>query len=155
MNAISLPRTRRFPIRQLLLAVALATATLAFLGRGGGEHAAPAKATITLSEWSIGLDRSSVPAGGVTFAIRNAGQAIHQLAVVKTDLAADALARAPRPTEQPLRGEPQLIGTTAKVGGGASREVTFDLRAGRYVLLCLEPGHDQSGMHVALEATWP
>ena len=155
MTASSLPRAKQLPIRRLAVGAVLAAATLAFLGTGHGEDAAPARATVTLNEWSIGLDRSSVPAGGVTFAIRNAGQRIHQLAVVKTDLAADALARAPRPTEQPLRGEPQLVGTTAKVGGGTSREVTFDLRAGRYVLLCLEPGHDQSGMHVALEARWP
>lgn len=155
MSSSSLPWAKRLPIHWLVVGAVLATATLAFLGTGRGEHAAPARATVTLSEWSIGLDRSSVPAGGVTFAIRNAGQATHQLAVVKTDLAADALARAPRPTEQPLRGEPQLIATTAKVGAGTSREATFDLRAGRYVLLCLEPGHDRSGMHVALEATWP
>jgi len=153
--AISLPRTRRFPIRWFLLAAVLATAVPALLGVGRGEDAAAAKATITLSERSIGLDRSSVLAGGVTFVIRNVGQTTHQLAVVKTDLAADALSLAPRPTEQPLHGEPQLIGGAVEIGGGASREVALDLRAGRYVLVCLEPGHDRSGMHAAFEARWP
>lgn len=155
MSAISLPWPAQFPIRRAIIGAVLAAAVLAFLGASRGGDAPAMKAMVTVEEWSIGVDRSSVPAGAVTFIVRNAGRLTHQLAIVKSDLAADALALAPRSGGAPLQDGPSPVEGVVEVAGGASREATFDLRAGRYVLICLLPGHERSGMRVALEATWP
>ncbi len=155
MSAISLPWPAQFAIRQVIIGAVLAAVVLAFLGLSRGGEAPAMPTTVAVTEWSIGLDRSSVPAGAVTFTVRNAGRLTHQLAIVKSDRAADALALAHGPAGVPPLDGPSPIEGIVEVAGGVSREATFDLRAGRYVLICLLHGNEQNGMRVALEAAWP
>ena len=104
--------------------------------------------TVELSDFKIVTDHASVPAGRTVFAIRNHASMLHELKVLKTDVAADKL---------PIDGGSAKAVETGKVGGleniaaGASRKLVLDLAPGSYVLICNIAGHYQLGMRVSLE----
>lgn len=99
-----------------------------------------------LSEWAVTVDPATVPAGEVTFEVSNTGAIPHELAVVRTDLAADAL-----PVADGVVNEAELdvVGRVEEFAGGAESSGTFELEAGSYVLICNIPAHYSQGMHAA------
>ncbi len=101
---------------------------------------------VTMAEFTVTLLVDTVSAGTVKFVVRNTGAIDHNLRVIKTDLAPDAL-----PTDAGLADEGQLevVATTEDFGPGESRDVSADLEPGSYVLICNIVGHYQSGMTVA------
>ncbi len=101
---------------------------------------------VTMTEFSVTSLVDTVPAGTVKFVVRNTGAIDHNLRVIKTDLAPDAL-----PTDAGEADESQLdvIASTEDFGAGESRDVSADLEPGSYVLICNFVGHYQSGMTVA------
>lgn len=102
---------------------------------------------VTLLDSAIKLDRSSAPAGGVTFAITNAGTVIHQLVVLRTDTPQD---RIPVDPTQPAKvSQPGFIAETTNMGPGTSLMWPLSLVAGKYVLMCNQPAHYLVGMHTA------
>ncbi len=116
---------------------------------------------VTLQEFAVVPDVASVPAGKVTFVANNTGpEDEHELVVIKTDLAPDAL---------PVDGDgkvtedtPDLtvIGEIEGIAVGATKEVALDLEPGKYALICnilqTEPdgsleAHYEVGMRTAFE----
>jgi uncharacterized cupredoxin-like copper-binding protein len=89
---------------------------------------APASAPIPVreTEFKVTLPAAKVPAGKVTFAVKNAGKIQHDLAV----------------------SGPGLSGTpkTTLLAAGASAKLTVTLAAGSYTLYCTVPGHRAAGM---------
>ncbi len=108
---------------------------------GGGTSVAA-----TETEYAIDLGATSVPAGDVTFQIRNAGTIEHEFVVVKTDLAADKL---PMGEGEVDEDSPQLgaVDEVEDIEPGATPTLTVSLPAGHYVVFCNIPGHYQLGMH--------
>ncbi|MGQ0668907.1 MAG: sulfocyanin-like copper-binding protein [Actinomycetota bacterium] len=134
------------------LAVALALAAAACGGGGkaggGGTAGGAGSVTLSLKEFSITSDVSSLRAGAVTFVAKNAGAIDHYLAVLRTDLPPGGL---------PLAGDMVIengSGVTALadvvVAVGKTETTTIDLGPGKYVLICNIPGHYQAGMRTAL-----
>ena len=112
---------------------------------------APAAATtvsIVLKEWSIRVSARSVPAGKVTFVVRNAGTMKHEFVVVRTNKAANAL---------PLKGteasEVGAKGEIAEFGPGVTKRLTLTLAPGKYVLICNLAGHYKAGQRLAFTVT--
>ncbi|MGH2629563.1 MAG: sulfocyanin-like copper-binding protein [Actinomycetota bacterium] len=102
---------------------------------------------VTEADFSITLDESTAPAGEVTFDIQNDAEQTHEFVVFKTDLAPDAL-----PTNEDgdvdEEGEGvEHIDEVEDIAGGSSAELTANLDAGAYVLICNLPGHYAQGMH--------
>ena len=111
-------------------------------GSGGGTiH-------VTLKETGITLDQSTINAGTVVFDVKNAGTIIHELVVIKTDLAPDKL---PPSTGEPGQMlEDGSVGEVEDVDVGASKQLSLKLEPGKYVLICNLAGHYAAGMHVGL-----
>jgi uncharacterized cupredoxin-like copper-binding protein len=139
-----------------LLAGAFAVALLgAACGNdeGGGEGGT---VDVTLQEFAVGASPASVSSGSVTFnATNNGPEDDHELVVVKTDLAPDAL-----PTQEngavDEEGEGiKVIGEIEEFPVGESESASFDLEAGAYVLICNiydedeQESHYQEGMRTA------
>ncbi len=132
-------------------ATATAGVGTATTAAGGSATAAPGGATstvdVTLNEWAVKADQSSVPAGKVDFKVKNGGTVAHELVVIKTDLAADKL---------PVKGSAvdttqlDVAGTLAQFDAGGTKDLSLDLAPGHYVLICNLPGHYQLGMRTEL-----
>lgn len=89
---------------------------------------------------------ASAAAGSISFEVSNGGALPHELVVVKTDEAADAL-----PVDGAAVDESGLdiVARSAMLDPGAEETVTADLEAGSYVLFCNVPGHYAGGMRAA------
>lgn len=98
-------------------------------------------------EHTIVLTSNEVRAGQVTFVVRNRGGQAHDLIVIRTDAAADAL---------PLDQQTQKASEEGRVDGvelinpGRSSNLRVTLEPGRYVLICNVPTHYQLGMRTEL-----
>jgi uncharacterized cupredoxin-like copper-binding protein len=108
---------------------------------------------VTLGEWSVTADTTSVPAGEVTFnATNNGPDDAHELVIVKTDLAPGDL-----PVDESGKVDEEgagvtMIGEIEEFAVGETESATFDLEAGSYVLLCniVDTGHDPAEVHYGL-----
>ncbi len=101
---------------------------------------------LTESGWLVSASPDSVPAGEITFAVLNDGSIGHNLRVVKTGLAADAL-----PSDGIAVDEAavDIVAETRDMDPGESLEVVATLEAGSYVLICNIAGHYDAGMTAA------
>jgi len=92
---------------------------------------------------------ASVPAGKVTFVVKNTGTIEHEMVVLKTDTAFDKLAV----DADGKVSEDTTIGEVAEFAAGTTQSVTLDVTAGQYALVCNIAKHYGVGMRVALTAT--
>ncbi len=133
-------------MKRLLGFAAIAMLVLGACAQAGAQNG-PAKVTVTMSEWSVKMSQTTLPAGQVTFALRNDGKLTHELAILKTDLPHDKIpARVEDATKVQEIG---IIGEIEDVEAGATKADVFDLVPGKYVLICNEVSHYQAGMHLA------
>lgn len=134
---------RRFMVLPLLAALILAATACGGGGGGGGEGV-----STTLEEYSITLDPTSASAGGVTFQIENVGEQIHEFVVFETDLAEDALPVTADVVDEAGEGL-TLVDEVEDIQPGGTADLTVDLEAGSYVLVCNVTGHYGKGMHAS------
>lgn len=124
-----------------LLAVVLAAC-------GDGEEDAEQTVHISLTEWSIagepGHPISTIDTGKVTLEVHNDGKVLHELVIIKTDLAAGRLPVKEAKVDEDAAGE--VIGEVEEFDAGKIETATFDLESGRYVFVCNIAGHYQQGM---------
>ena len=106
---------------------------------------------VSLAEFELSSDRSSVPGEAIDFTVVNDGSIVHNFRVVATELAPDAL---------PLDGQAVDESQFDEVGGfpnalqpGDTLVVNEDLPPGSYVLFCNVPGHYGEGMRFGFEVT--
>lgn len=106
---------------------------------------------VTLDEWSIVPDVATMSAGAITFDVTNVGQIPHEIEIfpVADDLDVDDI-----PIEN-QRAQMAKVGSVEigeieedELVGGAQVAATFQLEAGRYLLVCNIDGHFESGMWV-------
>jgi uncharacterized cupredoxin-like copper-binding protein len=143
------------PVGKRLAALAALSLLVAACASPGGSTPASdsddgTTVDVTLSEFKVELSTTSVPAGEVTFNVKNDGTVVHEFVVFKTDLAASAL---PEASEEPEVDEddPSLesMGEVEDVDPGATKSFTATLTSGSYVAICNVTGHYDSGMSVA------
>jgi hypothetical protein len=110
--------------------------------------------TVTLDEWQVRPDKTTVPAGAIYFLADNVGEDPHELVVVKTDLAPDDL---PVEDGSVPEDDVDLIDEIEPFASGSKASAVFNLTAGKYVLFCniaeVEDGelesHYELGMRTA------
>jgi len=107
--------------------------------RGGVAAAASSSTAVGLGmrEWSITTYRTKVRAGTVRFLVTNRGEDAHNLRV-----------RGPN-------GYRSRISEDAASGGGHATLTTRLKRPGRYVLVCVKPGHERLGMRATIKVIKP
>lgn len=95
----------------------------------------------------VTLSTDHVKPGKVLFKVKNVStDEDHELLLVKTDLAPDALPMdtdGVRVDEDKLKGLKEL----GDVHPGKLRSTTLTLKAGKYMLFCNEAGHFKAGMY--------
>lgn len=102
----------------------------------------------TLSDFEIDLSSSSAPAGEVTFNVQNDGPSTHEFVVFQTDVAEDEL---PTDDEGNVEegGDLEPVDEIEDIEDGDSADLTVDLDAGSYVIICNVPLHYGEGMHTS------
>lgn len=100
------------------------------VGDGGGSTVA-----VTLDEWSVQAEQTSVAAGTVTFDVHNAGEEPHELVVVK-GVPAEQLRVVDGKVDEGTLPEGAFVGEVEAFPGGEDCKGTFELSAGSYVLFC-------------------
>ena len=167
-------RPPRF-VKPALLLLSILALSLGATACGGDESAStptnedtqteptpPVVVSVELGEdgakFFVKVDKASVPAGATTFKIDNVGTTHHELAIYRTDLAADKLplgdddkavldeaaVAGEAVYATPVRGDPDH-----RIRDGRGVDYTLDLEPGAYVLLCNLAGHYAAGQSTA------
>jgi uncharacterized cupredoxin-like copper-binding protein len=148
-------QTPRFPLAVLLVLAAAAA------GCGGDDDdsagttqqdttaaqppAASGALTIRMSEFAFEPNDAEANAGKVTITAPNDGKVVHELVLLETDDDPASL-----PTKNGEVDESTAVGEIADVEPGATKEGTFDLKPGKYAMVCALPGHYDGGMYGSL-----
>jgi uncharacterized cupredoxin-like copper-binding protein len=108
-----------------------------------GSGAAGTPISVEVKEWSVTPASKTATAGSIVFNVKNAGAAVHEFVVVKTDLKADAL-----PVTGSTIDETKLtpVDEIEDIAIGATPSLTVTLTPGHYVLLCNIETHYGLGM---------
>jgi plastocyanin len=143
-------RERRLAVlrRSKIVLVVGILAALALSACGGtGGAGGGGTVDVTLQEWAVIPAQSSVEAGSVTFNVKNDGpDHPHELVVIRTDLAADALPTMPEGMVDEEGEGIEVNGEIEEFPSGETRSATFDLDSGSYVLVCNVVG-EEGGEH--------
>lgn len=141
------------PLSMSILALVVALLAAACGGDGdeteGGANGGDTGTTVRveLKDFEVIPEDLSTSAGQVTFEVENTGSMAHELAVVKTDLAPDALPLDEAVVDEDASGL-EVIGRIEQFEAGQTRSGTFSLSAGNYALICNIPGHYGAGMTI-------
>jgi uncharacterized cupredoxin-like copper-binding protein len=120
-------------------AVSTADSGMSFDASSTGE------VTVKATEFAFSPMDIKAKAGKLKITMNNDGQAPHELVILKTDEAADALE-----VSNGRVKEDDSVGEISEIDGGKSASHTFDLKAGKYVIVCNVPGHYMKGMRGTL-----
>ena len=106
---------------------------------------------VLLKDFEVRQEATVVPAGTVSFLIRNQGPTTHEVIVVRTDLAPDKLPLQSDglTVDEEERGV-KLLEEVEGLDIDDRETLILDLAPGRYVLYCNLEGHYLGGMYEAL-----
>lgn len=110
------------------------------------SHSGAMAVNVTLKEFSIAPDPTSIAAGEIAFNVKNTGAVQHEMVILKTDVDPKQLPQKDGGVDEDAA---QSIGEVNDLASGASGAATFRLAAGKYVLVCNLPGHYMAGMATA------
>jgi uncharacterized cupredoxin-like copper-binding protein len=119
-------------------------------GLGMGMHG-----DLTMATVSVNVDRTSIPAGKVTFTVTNDSKGtIHEMLVAPIN---DRNAVLPFLENENRLDEEATndLGEVPELDPGKSGSLTVELKPGLYVLYCNIAGHYMAGMWSTLEVTEP
>ncbi len=103
---------------------------------GATNDARSFEINLDLFEYQIVPDLDAVPASAVTFNASNVGDAAHELVIVRTDLAPDALPAGENGAVDESGEGIAVIGRIGEFAAQSDASTTVDLEAGSYVLIC-------------------
>ena len=127
-----------------------AAATVAASGAQAMESSAVVK--VTISDGSMKVDQSSVPAGDVTFQVSVEGNLDHEIQVVKTQLDPKSLPEGTEPGVVDEAAVGDKAGEIEDIVADTPVQDTFQLASGRFVVFCNVSGHYAKGEVAALDA---
>jgi len=112
--------------------------------------ASPAASTVNvvMKDRSFQSSTRTVPAGKVTFVVRNVGTMEHEFVVLRTDRHHHLLSmKSQQASEVGAKGEIE------EFAAGRTKRLTLTLAPGKYVLLCNLRGHYKRGQFIGLVVT--
>ena len=91
---------------------------------------------VTLREFSVSPDQTTVPNGTVNFHVTNAGTVDHEFLVIRTDLSANALPTNADGSYAENGTGTTLVDSVDDIAPGTSHDLSVNLTKGDYVLIC-------------------
>jgi uncharacterized cupredoxin-like copper-binding protein len=117
-------------------------------GTGGTESdSAATTVDVALADDSVTLSRNDVPAGSLTFDTVNEGTETHEIEVFEGEADPESL-----PIENDVADTKgwTLVDEIEDITPGSSADLSVDLAAGTYQIVCNLPGHFERGMYSTL-----
>jgi uncharacterized cupredoxin-like copper-binding protein len=101
------------------------------------------------------LSADHIKAGKVKFEVKNSSSnMVHEFLIVKTNMTFEQFPKDPENPavvdEDKLKGAKEL---SSDLNPGNEGTLTMDLKPGRYVVFCNQPGHFDGGMHLVFTVT--
>jgi hypothetical protein len=152
----------RSGLRHTLVVLALGGALVATMAAPGLAAAAPPKIKVKLIEFEVKPTISSLAAGKVRFAVKNAGTELHEFVVVHGDDAAAFPVDADGAVVEEQLPEDAFVGELEDIKVGKTKTKAFKLPAGSYVLFCniveteddgTVVSHFAEGMHTTIRTS--
>jgi uncharacterized cupredoxin-like copper-binding protein len=142
---------RRWAWALALVLAALALAVPLTVARRDESTPSGTPVNVLLEDFKVEQDAAVVPAGTVSFRIRNQGPTTHEFIVVRTDRASDKLPlqRDGLTVNEEAPGV-EFVDDAEGLDIDDRQSLVLDLAAGNYVLYCNLEGHYLGGMHAAL-----
>jgi uncharacterized cupredoxin-like copper-binding protein len=142
---------RRWAWALALVLAALALAVPVAVARRHEPTPSGTPVNVLLKDFKVERDMAVVPAGTVSFRIRNQGPTTHEYIVVRTDRAPDKLPlqRDGLTVNEEAPGI-DLLDEAEGLDIDDRQTLVLDLAAGHYVMYCNLEGHYLGGMHAAL-----
>ncbi len=142
---------RRWAWVLALVLAALALAVPLTVARRQEPRPRGTPVNVLLEDFKVREDRAVVPAGTVSFRIRNQGPTTHEVIVVRTDRAPDKLPLQPDGlTVDEERPGIEFLDEAEGLDIDDRHTLVLDLTPGHYVLYCNLEGHYLGGMYAAL-----
>lgn len=116
-----------------------------------GSESAGDGVPATLTDFAIDLERTSAPAGPVTFDITNGGATVHEFEVLRTDTGADALPVDSGVVQTSADGI-EIVDEVEEIAPGTGASLSVELPAGTYAVICNVSGHYEQGMFTSFTA---
>ncbi len=107
---------------------------------------------VSLIEFEVKPDPTSLVDGATQFTVANDGSVLHNFRVIASDLPADQLPISSGAVDE---GQVDVVASIADFDAGQTQTTAVNLPPGSYVLICNVPGHYSAGMHAAFEVTAP
>jgi hypothetical protein len=135
----------------LTLAAACAITPFALSGCGSARASAAPEHAVAITERDFHITApATLNAGTVTLRLHNEGPDQHELIIVPGTLASLPL-RADGLTVDEEAVEASEPGSLEPGEPGSTRDLTVELKPGRYVFFCNMEGHFMAGMHAEVE----
>jgi uncharacterized cupredoxin-like copper-binding protein len=142
---------RRWAWALALVLAVLALAVFLTVARQQEPTPSGTPVNVLLDDFDVERDAAVVPAGTVSFRIRNQGPTTHEVIVVRTNLDSDELPLQPDGLTVDEEGDGvQFLDEAEGLDIDDRQTMVLDLAAGNYVLYCNLEGHYLGGMHAAL-----
>jgi uncharacterized cupredoxin-like copper-binding protein len=106
------------------------------LAAGCGDDDGGEEVNVVLSEFVVEPEQESVGSGEITFVAENEGGETHEFLVVEADSADDLPVDDDGAFDEAAFGEDNVLDEVEDIESGDTAELTLDLEAGTYVLLC-------------------
>lgn len=118
-------------------------------GADTGTAAVTGAVTVKMGDFFFDPKDVTVAAGSVTMSTPNVGKVEHELVLFKSDADPASLPVSGGEVDEEAFEEQgaEEVGEIDDVQPGQTKEKSFDLTAGKYVMICNLPGHYQQGMY--------
>lgn len=129
---------------KLVISAALVVLVTTVVAFEAAARNTAATVKVTEKEFTLKPSPASAKPGPVTFVVKNAGKLAHEFVVLKTNIAPGKL-----PQSGTKAKEPGRVGKIPEFKPGATKRLTLNLKAGKYVLICNVPTHYKAGQRAA------
>lgn len=108
---------------------------------------------VTAKDFSFALDKSSAPAGEITFSVTSSGPTEHEFVIFQSDLPPASLPLVADKSKVDEAGPGvKHIDEIEAIKAGDTKTLTVKLAPGKYVFVCNLPAHYGQGMYVPFTA---
>lgn len=100
----------------------------------------------TMTDYAFTPKNPTVKAGKATISAPNEGKLEHELIIFKTDKSPTDLPKKSGSVDEDAL-QKELVGEIPDVLPGETKKATFNLKPGKYLMVCNIPGHYAAGMY--------